>query len=100
MTKSKIEKRQADYANSYCKDLNFACEEFLDKSSPNVTLSELLGFDVHGKKCIYCETDVNSKNVDELIPITKGGRYSFHNFVMCCGRCNSSKSDKDIERWL
>lgn len=54
-------------------------------------------------ECLYCGRTVSSNNVDELVPITKGGRMSFHNRVPCCGGCNSSKGAKDgydLTIWL
>ena len=53
--------------------------------------------------CVYCDANVKSRNVDELIPITAGGSMQDVNRVPCCGSCNSSKGNRvgiDLEYWL
>ena len=56
-------------------------------------ITEHLG--ISNLQCIYCDVDVKLLNMDEMIPVTKGGRVSRANRVPCCGNCNSSKGNRD-----
>ena len=103
---TEIRKKRANYINSMLKDLNKSCEPFItDQVHDNdkKKLTNILGFNVHGKKCIYCCGVSNKSNTEEIIPITKNGRSNKMNIVTACGSCNSSKQDKvgkKLEEWL
>ena len=47
--------------------------------------------------CFYCGQD--SKHIDHLIPISRGGRHSIGNLVSACVECNLSKSNKFLVEW-
>ena len=36
---------------------------------------------------------------DHIIPISKGGKSEFNNFVLACLSCNISKGNKDVSQW-
>lgn len=53
-------------------------------------------------KCFYCGREVKpftvDKQIDHKIPISRGGKNSIENMVICCKACNSGKCDKtDVE---
>ena len=49
-------------------------------------------------ECAYCGRKTKLTQ-DHVIPVSKGGGYTKYNIVPCCGRCNSSKQDKDYIEW-
>jgi len=53
-------------------------------------------------KCAYCGRK-QSRGVkltkDHVVPVSKGGKTVRENIVVSCARCNSSKSDSDMEEW-
>ena len=54
---------------------------------------------VYGPFCVYCGAD-NPTSVDHVVPVAAGGVTDLSNLVPACGRCNSSKRDRDLEEWL
>ena len=53
-------------------------------------------------KCFYCGKETKpytvDKQIDHKIPLSRGGKNSIGNMVICCKACNSGKCDKtDIE---
>jgi 5-methylcytosine-specific restriction endonuclease McrA len=59
--------------------------------------AELL-LDMFAGSCAYCESPADTW--DHLSPVSQGGRTAPGNIVPACRSCNSSKSDKDLLRWL
>lgn len=51
-----------------------------------------------GYRCAYCGKE-KTLTQDHVVPVIKGGGYTKTNIVPCCGSCNSSKQDKDFEKW-
>lgn len=49
--------------------------------------------------CAYCGK-ANKLTQDHIIPAVRGGGYTKNNIVPCCGKCNSSKQDRDYEEWF
>lgn len=53
-------------------------------------------------ECSYCGRK-QSRSVrltkDHVVPVNKGGKTVRENIVPSCERCNSSKSDSDMEEW-
>ena len=53
-------------------------------------------------ECAYCGRK-QSRSVkltkDHVVPVSKGGKTVRENIVPSCARCNSSKSDSDMEEW-
>lgn len=49
-------------------------------------------------KCAYCGKETKLTQ-DHIIPVSKGGGYTKSNIVPCCASCNSSKQDRDLEKW-
>ena len=50
------------------------------------------------KVCVYCRSNINLE-LDHIIPLVKGGTCMFNNFVLACGKCNRSKSARDVFYW-
>lgn len=75
-------------------------------SQSDGTLSvEFLGrmfSDAEGKPCPYCGDYMNrrTKTMDHMVPLSKGGVHGAVNVIICCGRCNSSKRDRDFGDWV
>ncbi len=42
----------------------------------------------------------NSRTIDHITPISKGGQTHMKNLVPCCHSCNASKNDTNIKEWL
>lgn len=49
-------------------------------------------------RCIYCEKELawSSATIDHVVPLGKGGRDSWKNYVLACEPCNTFKGDKCI----
>lgn len=53
------------------------------------------------KRCYYCDSKLTwddlslktNKTVDHFIPLSKGGRNTNDNAVICCSRCNRMKGN-------
>jgi 5-methylcytosine-specific restriction endonuclease McrA len=50
--------------------------------------------------CAYCGTVVGPFQKDCVLPISRGGRYTFENVVPACRSCNASKSNDEVTGWL
>lgn len=100
----KRRQQRADFMNVMLKDLAHAMESNLNRKETGAVdmhIVDIVGGDGH--ECIYCSTKVKTHNIDELVPVTAGGRLSIWNRVPCCGSCNSSKGDAtgaQFEAWL
>ncbi|MGV9141769.1 MAG: HNH endonuclease [Promethearchaeota archaeon] len=70
---------------------NFGNEFKLDKEE----IKEIYNRD---KKCVYCG-EKNNLELDHIVPLNKGGKSLFNNYVVCCRRCNPSKADKNVFKW-
>jgi 5-methylcytosine-specific restriction endonuclease McrA len=55
-------------------------------------------FEMFGNKCAYCGAE-GKMTVDHVIALSKGGADAIQNIVPCCKKCNSSKRDREVERW-
>jgi len=53
---------------------------------------------IYSNRCFYCNRKLTDGNraVDHLCPVSKGGKNTFENLVMCCKTCNSIKGNKTI----
>lgn len=61
-------------------------------------------------KCSYCGVSINSIDentgervggvIDHIIAISKGGTDEPENLTLACRRCNSDKSNKEVEHWV
>jgi 5-methylcytosine-specific restriction endonuclease McrA len=58
---------------------------------------------IHFKGCCsYCGAKQSRKlklTRDHLVPVTKGGLTTRQNILPACARCNSSKSNHDLDVW-
>lgn len=55
-----------------------------------------------GKKCGYCGVDIPDVKDgfgDHMNPHSLGGKTNDDNLVVCCGECNSKKSNMSYEAW-
>jgi len=50
------------------------------------------------KVCVYCGKSRHLE-LDHIVPLSKGGKSIFNNFVVACRYCNPSKSNKDVFEW-
>lgn len=52
--------------------------------------------------CLYCglQLDHAAKVMDHMDPLSKGGAHDRSNIVVCCAKCNLSKSAKQFADWL
>jgi 5-methylcytosine-specific restriction endonuclease McrA len=50
--------------------------------------------------CAYCGTAAGPFQKDCVLPISRGGRYTFENVVPACRSCNASKSNDEVTGWL
>lgn len=50
--------------------------------------------------CAYCGVTTGPFQKDCVLPISRGGRYTFENVVPACRSCNASKSNDEVTGWL
>jgi len=50
------------------------------------------------KMCVYCGSS-KKLTLDHIIPVTKNGHTLFHNLVLACQSCNSSKNNRNVFEW-
>lgn len=52
-------------------------------------------------RCAYCQQPLTSNNrqIDHVIPLSKGGPHGPSNLVFACEGCNSSKNDLFVSEW-
>ena len=50
--------------------------------------------------CAYCGLADGPFQKDCVLPISRGGRYTFENVVPACRSCNASKSNDEVTSWL
>lgn len=50
--------------------------------------------------CAYCGSAAGPLQKDCVLPISRGGRYTFENVVPACRSCNASKSNDEVTSWL
>lgn len=50
--------------------------------------------------CAYCGATPGPLQKDCVLPISRGGRYTFENVVPACRSCNASKSNDEVTGWL
>lgn len=50
--------------------------------------------------CAYCGTATGPFQKDCVLPISRGGRYTFENVVPACRSCNASKCNDEVTGWL
>jgi 5-methylcytosine-specific restriction endonuclease McrA len=51
--------------------------------------------------CPYCNKPItDGGSLDHIVPISKGGTNDRDNLVWCCRRCNFSKNNTSLLRWM
>ncbi len=50
--------------------------------------------------CAYCGEADGPLQRDCVLPISRGGRYTFDNVVPACRSCNTSKCNDEVTGWL
>ncbi|WP_426321547.1 HNH endonuclease [Microbacterium sp. E-13] len=50
--------------------------------------------------CAYCGGTDGPFQKDCVLPISRGGRYTFENVVPACRSCNASKCNDEVTGWL
>jgi len=99
----KINKYYKKYYNSKKGKLNWIKQNHLRISKKhgnefNLTQEQIKQIFERDKVCVYCNKN-NRLELDHIIPISKGGKSIFNNFVVACRYCNPSKSNKDVVEW-
>lgn len=56
--------------------------------------------DQKGNRCAYCGRHMDRLTQDHVIPLDAGGSYTKDNIVPACQSCNSSKQNKEMEKWF
>lgn len=51
-------------------------------------------------RCAYCGADGIALQKDCVLPISRGGRYTYENVVPACRSCNASKCNSEVTGWL
>lgn len=46
--------------------------------------------------CQYCGSN-NNLTIDHVLPVSRGGKWSWENLVTACNECNSKKGHKTLE---
>lgn len=52
-----------------------------------------------GGQCCYCGKQMDKLTKDHIKPLREGGALTRVNVIPCCGSCNSSKKDNEMESW-
>jgi len=50
--------------------------------------------------CAYCGDTTGPFQKDCVLPISRGGRYTYENVVPACRSCNASKCNSEVTGWL
>jgi 5-methylcytosine-specific restriction endonuclease McrA len=50
--------------------------------------------------CAYCGAASDALQRDCVLPISRGGRYTWDNVVPACRSCNTSKCNTEVTGWL
>ena len=75
--------------------LRMAYKRMLDTDFSLENIRKIINRD---KVCVYCSCNENLQ-LDHITPLAKGGSCYWNNLVLACGRCNQSKSDRDVFEW-
>lgn len=110
----KILNRMRDYKKQVTKDgdtrywkRRASVSNYRAKSLYNI-LSQVTGEQLMNKfennpYCVYCEESFRNHieaKIEHVIPLAKGGIHTIQNIEFACGRCNSSKNDKDEKEFF
>lgn len=64
----------------------------------NLTKNDVKEIIKRDEVCVYCGSD-EKLTLDHIISVYYGGHTVFHNIVVACLSCNSSKQTKDVFEW-
>jgi 5-methylcytosine-specific restriction endonuclease McrA len=71
---------------------------FIEVNRARVTVRDLNRLIArYGGLCAYCPAPW--KQLDHVVPVTRGGRHGIGNIVPACVRCNTSKNDRTVMEW-
>lgn len=51
-------------------------------------------------KCAYCGATSENLEQDHVIPVARGGGYTFSNIVPACLPCNRGKNNREVRAWM
>lgn len=54
---------------------------------------------IDGDRCVYCDIETESLQLEHIIPISLGGTEDLHNHALACELCNLRKSQNTIADW-
>ena len=103
INKERVKNWYNKYNNSEKGRLNFTKQNHLRMSKKygnefKLTTKEIREILNRDKNCVYCGSIINLQ-LDHIIPLKKGGKSKFNNYVLCCKNCNQSKGSKDVLNW-
>lgn len=81
-----------------CRKNNHKRRALLKNSLFSLTIKDIDRIFERDIGCVYCNS-LNSRELDHIIPISKGGSTIFNNMVLACRYCNCSKGNKDVFSW-
>ncbi len=101
--KDKVKGYYKKYNNSPKGKRNFTKQNHLRLSKKfgnefKLTQEDIKKIFERDKVCVYCGKSRHLE-LDHIVPISKGGKSIFNNFVVACRYCNPSKSNKDVFDW-
>ena len=50
--------------------------------------------------CAYCGSSDRPLQRDNVLAISRGGRYTLDNIVPACRSCNASKGNEEVTHWM
>ena len=57
-------------------------------------------YEKYGRKCVYCDAEVDRMELDHIVPRSKGGSDRVSNLAPCCHKCNLEKGNMLIDEFL
>jgi len=101
--KDKIKSYNQKYNNSEKGKIKYTRHNHLRLSKKfgnefSLSAEEIKKIHKRDKICVYCGFN-KFQELDHIIPISKGGKSNYNNFVIACRSCNSSKANKDVFIW-
>lgn len=66
----------------------------------DLTRAEWLALCAAWAGCAYCGHSAGSMQRDCVLPLSRGGRYTWRNVVPACRACNASKGNAEVTGWV
>ncbi len=72
------------------------------KAHRTATTKQVAALFKDARVCPYCQdifSDTLRKSLDHIMPVSKGGKHTIENLLICCLTCNRKKKAKTPEQW-